>query len=114
MRKIVPMVAIASFVAIAFVSFGAKSADVTTTEGGFKQVEEIDMVLQRRVVRDTLEMKATSPGLGWISVGFDADMLMKGADYVIGYVSDGEGSIATMGIRQWATNWTPFSEEPTM
>lgn len=56
MRKIVPIVTIASFVAIAFVSCGAKSSDVSTNEGGFKQVEEIDMVFQWRVVGDTLEM----------------------------------------------------------
>lgn len=37
-----------------------------------------------------IDMELTSPDVGWVSVGFNPETMMKGADFYIGYVENGE------------------------
>lgn len=65
---------------------GASGPEVTETADGFKRVEAIDMTLQWRVDGNYTEFIVTSPRQGWVGVGFDPDVGMRGADIIIGYV----------------------------
>jgi hypothetical protein len=40
-----------------------------------------------------LTVSLTAPTSGWVAVGFDPSAMMKDADIVIGYVSDGEAFV---------------------
>jgi hypothetical protein len=40
-----------------------------------------------------IEFTLTAPTTGWLAIGFNPSRMMKDADYVIGYVSDGEAYI---------------------
>ena len=93
LRRLTPTVATVIVLTVAVFSCASESAETVTNDDGFKQIESIDMLFKWRVQGDTLEMKVTAPGTGWIAVGFDAETIMKGADYIIGYVADGEGVI---------------------
>ena len=39
---------------------------------------------------DEIKFTLTSPNTGWVAIGFNPSRMMKDADYIIGYVSDGE------------------------
>ena len=83
-----------SILATALVACGGKeSIEVTTTSDGFRQVKVIDSTLQWKIQGATLEVKVTAPARGWVGVGFDPDSIMKGANFIIGYVEAGVGRI---------------------
>ena len=39
---------------------------------------------------ELLYVALSSPGTGWVSIGIDPDSGMKGANFIFGYVEDGE------------------------
>ena len=92
--KRVSVVAAAIAVVLFVVSCGGdEPVEVTTTSDGFKQVESIDMVFQWKIQGGNIEIKVTAPEKGWVGVGFDPDSIMKGANFIIGYVDNGVGHI---------------------
>ena len=70
-----------------------EAAEVETLDSGFKQVETMDMAFQWKVDGDTLEVILESPESGWVAAGFDPDSIMKGANFIIGYVQNGEPQV---------------------
>lgn len=73
---------------------GGETVEVTTTDSGFKQATTTGMTLQWKIDGDTIEISVQSPEQGWVAVGFDPETIMRGANMVMGYVEDGEVSIA--------------------
>ncbi len=57
---------------------------------GSKSVQAIGMTFQWRFEGESLVIHVTSPGKGWIGVGFDPRSLMREADFILMYVSDGQ------------------------
>jgi hypothetical protein len=53
-------------------------------------VTSVGVSLYFRVEGDDLVAALTAPTTGWVSVGFDPEDGMAGADYVFGYVAEGE------------------------
>lgn len=72
---------------------GKEPIEVTTTSDGFKQVKVIGSTMQWKIEGATLEVKVTAPARGWVGVGFDPDSIMKGANFIIGYVESNVGRI---------------------
>ncbi len=70
---------------------GGEETEVTSTDDGFKQVVANEMTFMWKIDGDSIEIVLRSPLQGWVSVGFDPQTIMKGANMVMGYVdSDGE------------------------
>jgi len=69
----------------AFSTFAAAEYQHTITEG--------DMTFSWTVDGDNLAVKLSAPTKGWVSVGFNPEKQMKGANIIIGYVKDGKVKI---------------------
>ncbi len=63
--------------------------DITLEEYSRATVEDLSFDFQWKVDGDVLHVQMAAPTTGWISVGFDPEKMMGGADIIIGYVSDG-------------------------
>jgi hypothetical protein len=87
------ILAIALVVGLAACGGGDSESEVTTTDDGFKQVEAIDMVFEWQVDGDNLNVRLEAPATGWVGVGFDPDSIMKGANFLMGYVVDGQATV---------------------
>ena len=48
------------------------------------------MTFSYRITDNTMDIKLTAPTKGWVSVGFNPEFKMRGADYIIGAVVDGK------------------------
>jgi hypothetical protein len=75
------LLAIAAVLAIGGAA-GLGAQTVSGEAGGIK----VSIVLSA----ETAEITVSAPVSGWVAVGFDPSMLMKGADILIGYVKDGK------------------------
>ncbi|RKX72564.1 MAG: hypothetical protein DRP49_08825, partial [Spirochaetes bacterium] len=62
---------------------------VSSSNFSKNQVQVGDMLFSWRIENDYLEGELKSPGKGWVAIGFNPENLMQGADFVIGYVEDG-------------------------
>jgi hypothetical protein len=51
------------------------------------------MDAQWQIQERNLWMSVQAPTTGWIAVGFDPEKMMKGANFIIGYVKDGTAVI---------------------
>lgn len=56
----------------------------------FKSIEKDNVFIAWEIEGDTIHIKMTAYTEGWIAIGIGAEMKMKGADIIIGYVKDGE------------------------
>lgn len=63
-------------------------------EGWFSYTTD-DIVFEWRVENDgaTLHVKLSAPTTGWVAVGFNPSVMMKDANFIIGYVEEGTGHI---------------------
>ena len=61
---------------------------------GFTQGEAAGVDLQWRVEGENITVQMTAPTTGWVAVGFDPTRMMADANMIIGYVANGELSIA--------------------
>ncbi len=87
------IVAILVLIGVAACAGDDSESEVATTDDGFKHVEAIDMVLEWKVNGDNLDVRVEAPATGWVGVGFDPDSIMKGANFLMGYVVDGEATV---------------------
>lgn len=85
-----------AFVITALLLMGS-CGDTTGPSGaeGWNDYTTDDVVFQWRVENDgaTLHVKLSAPTTGWVAVGFDPSVMMKDANFIIGYVEDGTGYI---------------------
>lgn len=58
----------------------------TTTEDSMNEVVKNGITFKWKVTNDNLLVEVTAPTTGWVSVGFDPDNMMNGANFIIGYV----------------------------
>ena len=71
--------------------------DATGPSGneGWKSYTAGGMEIQWRVTENqtVLQVKLSAPTTGWVAVGFDPTVMMKDANFIIGYVQGGTGYI---------------------
>ncbi len=62
---------------------------------GWKTYTTDNVTMQWMVEEDqtVLRVRLSAPTTGWVGVGFDPEVMMQGANFIIGYVSDGNGQI---------------------
>lgn len=77
MKKLLVLSIALTFAASVF----AQEATVTAEKDGFK----LSIVIQGKNAKVAVQAPAT----GWVAVGLDPTRMMKGADFLIGYVKDG-------------------------
>jgi hypothetical protein len=68
---------------------GKKENEVWLTPSENEVVLDTDWSFSWRFVGDEIEFTLQAPTTGWISIGFDPSRMMKDAQYIIGYVSNG-------------------------
>ena len=75
-----------------FVYANGQKEEITIkkTENGAFLLEASDISLEWMVEGDGLHITVTAPTTGWIAVGFKPSQIMKDANFIIGYVSEGE------------------------
>jgi len=60
---------------------------------GFREISGGDIIFQWKISDAVLEGIIAAPSDGWVSVGFNPSDMMKDANFIIGYVKDGEAFI---------------------
>ncbi len=73
---------------------GGTAAAVAVNAEGYHEVSAIGMTFQWKIVGSDLEMVLSGPTEGWVAAGFDPDTMMKGADFILAYVKDGQVSVS--------------------
>ncbi|HKJ66184.1 MAG TPA: DOMON domain-containing protein [Desulfopila sp.] len=66
------------------------SSGATAAESYDHAVEEDGIKMFWKVTDDDLHVKVTAETSGWVGVGFNPTEQMKGANYIIGYIKNGE------------------------
>jgi hypothetical protein len=96
MVKRIPILACAALVLALSACQKSQDTGIEVTQGadGSKSVRAIGMTFQWRFEGESLEIHVTSPGKGWIGVGFDPRNLMREADFILLYVADGQAVAA--------------------
>ena len=69
---------------------GEEGAETTALEGYSNAMDSsLKFDLQWKIEGENLMVQMAAPTTGWLSVGFDAEDKMAGANILIGYVEDG-------------------------
>ena len=61
---------------------------------GFKQASAAGVTMEWKISGPNIEIRLRAQTTGWVAVGFDPSSLMKGANFIIGYVKDGKAAVA--------------------
>lgn len=70
---------------------GDSAAESGESSGdGYKEIAQQGFVFRWRIEEETLHVILRHPTTGWLAVGFDPSRMMKDANMILGYVSDGE------------------------
>ena len=81
-----------------------------TNEQGFQEVTSSDIRFQWKVDGSNLQVVVRAPTQGWVGVGFDPTNLMKDANFIIGYVADGQASFSD----QFGTQLTAHASDESL
>ncbi len=57
---------------------------------GFKEVEVKGIIFQWKISEKNIDIVLSAPTEGWVAVGFNPSKMMKDADFLIGYIKNGE------------------------
>jgi hypothetical protein len=71
----------------------ASAAPAAPATPGFKQASAAGVTMEWKITGPNIEIKLRAQTTGWIGVAFDPQSLMKGANFIIGYVKDGQVSV---------------------
>ncbi len=66
-----------------------KPAETGQVEQERRELTSSSFTLSWKVIDAELEVVVSAPTEGWLAVGFDPERRMQGANYIIGYVKDG-------------------------
>lgn len=77
-----------------------KTAPEISAEPGFEKISSSGIAFQWRIEGDQLEVILSAPTEGWVAVAFNPTEMMQGANFIIGYVKDGQ-----VHIRNDYGNW---------
>lgn len=85
---------VTAFAALLLLGSCGDTAGPSGTEGWHSHTTD-DIVFQWRVENDgaTLHVKIDAPTTGWVAVGFNPSVMMRDANFIIGYVTEGTGYI---------------------
>lgn len=72
---------------------GGGEGEQVILDNGYSQIAVSEFLLQWKVEGEMLRATIAAPTTGWIAVGFDPTSMMKDANIIIGYVTDGKTSI---------------------
>ena len=72
---------------------GGNEGEQVLLDNGYSQIAISEFLLKWKVEGDALRVTLAAPTTGWIAVGFDPTKMMKDANVIIGYVSDGKVQI---------------------
>ncbi len=80
----------------ASVLWAGGSQEVTPQQAGdgYKVITADELEFRWLVEDETLKVEVTAPTTGWVAVGFDPSRAMKDADFIFGFVKDGELQIS--------------------
>lgn len=70
-----------------------ETLDPTIALDGFKEITDTGITLRWKIETGDLRVKVRAPTTGWIAVGFNPSQMMKDANIIIGYVSNGTATI---------------------
>ncbi len=73
---------------------GAQEVTPQQSDDGYKYITTEDLEFKWKIEADNIKVKMSAPTTGWVAVGFDPSRVMKDADYVFGYVENGELTIS--------------------
>ena len=79
-------------------------------EQGFQEITSSDIRFQWKVDGSNLQVVVRAPTQGWVGVGFDPTNLMKDANFIIGYVADGQASFSD----QFGTQLTAHASDESL
>ena len=77
-----------------------RTAPEVPAEPGFEKISRSGITFQWRIEGDQLEVILSAPTEGWVAVAFNPTEMMQGANFVIGYIQDGQ-----VYIRNDHGNW---------
>jgi hypothetical protein len=93
MKKILFVLVFAAGAACFGFAGGSVEVEPVVDSEGYTTVETSDVVLKWKVLEENAEFIVRAPTQGWIGVGFDPSNAMKDANFIIGYVENGELAI---------------------
>jgi len=70
-----------------------KAAPPAVTADGYKTAAKGDMRIEWKIDGANLRVRLSARTKGWVGVGFDPSTAMKDANFIIGYVKDGQAFI---------------------
>ncbi|MBN1594311.1 hypothetical protein JW933_00145 [candidate division FCPU426 bacterium] len=85
-------------------SAAAKNEELkpVTDENGFNVIEKSGFTFKWKIVEADLECEVSAPTEGWVAVGFNPEKpKMDKSNLIIGFVKDGELSIADHHAKGW-------------
>lgn len=90
MKKILFVLVLAAGAAGLGFAGGSVEVEPVVDSEGYTTVETEDVVLKWKISEENAEFIVGAPTQGWIGVGFDPSNAMKDANFIIGYVQNGE------------------------
>lgn len=87
------LLAIVIIASITLASCASKQAAAVDNSGKYNEAVVEDMKMEWRTDETNIYIRLTAPDDGWLSVGFEPEAVMKGADIIIAYVEEGKGFI---------------------
>lgn len=83
-----------TFMSVLIVTFLIAATSTMVFAGSYDhEVEAKNMTFAWKIDGDTLHGKMTAKTKGWVAVGFNASKKMKDANFILGYVKNGEAKI---------------------
>ncbi len=67
---------------------------MSVNAAGFKEVTAAGVTFDWKITGSNIEIGLKARTSGWVAVAFDPTTLMKGANFIIGYVKDGKVFVA--------------------
>lgn len=72
---------------------GAQEVTPQQAGDGYKVITTDELEFRWKIEGENLKVEVTAPTTGWVAVGFDPSRAMKDADFIFGFMKDGELSI---------------------
>jgi len=73
---------------------GAQEVTPQQAGDGYKVITADELEFRWIVEDERINVEVTAPTTGWVAVGFDPSRAMKDADFIFGFVKDGELQIS--------------------
>jgi hypothetical protein len=69
------------------------SVSAKSSSDGYRLVEYKDYTLKWRIDQGLIDFSVSYPTTGWVGIGFSPSTKMKDANIIIGYVTNGQGTV---------------------